>query len=38
MFMWLMSCKCVVGLIIGGVKYYLGVPREVVWAVSLCLT
>ena len=27
-----------VDLIIGGLKDHLGVPREGVWAVSLCLT
>ena len=36
------SCSCVhvlgVHLIIGGLKDHLGVTREGVWAVSLCLT
>ena len=33
----LVHCKCVY-LIIGGLKDHLGMPREGVWAVSLCLT
>ena len=37
MFMWLMYSKCIY-LIIGGFKDHLGVPREGVWAVSVCFT
>ena len=37
MFKIMMYCKYVY-LIIGGLKDHLGVPREFVWAVSLCLT
>ena len=34
---WLMDCKCVY-LIMGDLKDHLGVPREGVCAISLCLT
>ena len=37
MFMFLVYCKCVY-LIMGGLEENLDVPREGVWAVSLCLT
>ena len=37
MFMCMMYYKCVY-LIIGGLKDHLGVPKEGVWVVSLCLT